>query len=458
MVDPPRTTEQDARVPRQRLKAVYRAAVTGLTRSFDVHLPKCPYRAMGRWALADAGEHHDTFAQIFGIKQLVSMTTLLLDSVGTVEETWNRLLPFSAVINAWLTHEVVSDNLAIGLGFPAELDTPPMKARRALIYRFNAEMQRVLDEGSPRTSRARRAVAEVFSRYDTEVSIFAHMLAPEKYRALAGDFATHHGTTVEDIERCVSAALCANILSCADTVVAIEPSPLRQLVRRWIGDRYASVTHLMQSEPLSPEELLEHGTRTILVVPTLGFYCHALAHASGQAPRMTSELVFGPLEQALRSAAARVRLLNDLGTPLLLCSRDERHELLHGLHVHACGPGGGGAGVPLLGEVLADVLADVELPSMTRLAKDASYGEINLGFHGLGHRTLAEGTWRAFVDRFDYYADRYRQLRDDAKRSLETLAEELDDERYGRMIETFVQFHEHIYRRHYHSDTGEYAI
>ncbi len=441
-------TDQFATIPRGHFEALYRATVTGLARSFEVHVPDCAYRDLATWALTCTGKHHERFAQIFGVNQLAVMTTLLLGRVVTTDEAWGRIIPLSAVINAWLTHEVVSDNLAIGLGFPGHLDDPAMAVRRGLIYRFNQNMDRALGKRAPAGGLERHPTAEPFACYDARISIFSNMLAPKKYRALAAVFAGEHDVDPQSIERCVSSALCANILSCSDTVAAIGHPHLQSLVRGWIQDRYRSVTHLMQSKTLRPAELVEHGTRTILVAPTLGFYCFALAHAGGRAARMTPEIVFGPLEEALRAAATRVRLLNDLGTPLLLCSKQERHELLRGLVVdHSSDT-----------LTLADALTTIELPSMTRLAKDALFKETNVGLHGLATQPLTDDSWRRFMARFDEYAELYRQARDTMAGALVTLASDLGDERYGLMIETFVEFHEHIYRQPYHLSTGEYAI
>jgi hypothetical protein len=431
----------------ERFKELYNKTIERLVASFETHVAESPYRHFGKWALTSTGPEHDDFAQIFGIKQLTRMSALLLERTATRKETWRAVLTPTAVINTWLTHEVISDNLGIGLGFPSSFDDEQMHVRRELIYRFDAEIQRILELPGTRSISAEEA-AIPFLQYDGKESIFSHMLAPEKYRCLARTFAVHSAESAESVENCVSAALAANILSCFDTLASMTHGKLKELTRRWITSRYMAVDKLMKTEGMTTDELIDYGACTILVAPTLGYHIDSLANANGDSKRIDTQAIL-PLEQSLRSAAVLVRLLNDLGTFLLTCSSEERDIAFEQASAEF--------GVTRY-QPLADVLVRFQSPAFTRLAKDAIFREINLALHGLGHRPASVAVTDEFHRRIRVYAEIYTQEKSRMNVALERLQEQLRDDQYGTIIASFVGFHENLYNNHYHTNGGEYAI
>lgn len=432
----------------RRVGAMTEATLAGYRHSLDSHMPPCPFRELAQWAMTDDHPGHHRFAQINAISQLVKMTTILLSPVVAAEDGWPGVLLAAGTMNAWQVHEVFSDNLAIGLGFPAEYDDDAMSRRRALLRRFNDEVLESLASSPP--TKTRDELNEIFHPFNEQVSIFQQSLIADKHRELARSFATQRTDLNEDmIEHCMAPILTANILSCGEVVSFIEHAELKELVRRWLGYRYSSVNTLMSVQSIDAPELLDHGGKTILVVPTLGYYVYALAKANGVLDKITPELVSGPLAQALRSSAILVRLLNDLGTHLMVATAEERRSVLAELVADIKSDNA---------EVFVSELAKLDSPKLTRFTKDASFREINLGFHGLAHKATTAGLLDKFCARIEFYATAYREHRDNMLKNIEQVTQHVGDPRCGEIIASFVEFHELLYQQHYHQDDGEYAI
>jgi hypothetical protein len=156
------------------------------------------------------------------------------------------------------------------------------------------------------------------------------------------------------------------------------------------------------------------------------------------------------LGRALHAAATIVRLQNDLGTRMLIAAPAERRRAL--LQVLECAAG------PHASPTLRDALSDQGHVMLTRLVKDARFGEFNLGLYGLLHAPLTHDVLEVLLARIDEYAGDYRR----SWRVLETLGHPLDEgtgsTRCKHVIMSFARFHEELYMHQHEASQGEYAI
>jgi len=411
-------------------------------------MPPGGFRALACWALETHQPQHHAFTQLLGINQLVTMTTTLLGPLARTPEQWVRLSRLAAIMNAWQVHEVFSDNLAMGLGFPPEFDDDPEAARRRLLHAFDREIHRTLESRAEGSRPAPGDLSRVFAGGDADISIFEQSLASGALEGLARQFVAQHPShPLPEIDHDVSSILVANVLSCAEVVDAVEHPALAEMISSWLCRRYASVDVLLRGRPLELSALLEHGTRTILVVPTLGYYAGGLVDSE----RLTAALDAGLLPEALRLSALLLRLLNDLGTTLLTSSsqrtRARCRELASTLLARR-------------GEVpcIADALLYVRDDAATRLLKDARFREFNVALHGLSHREVDPVVVEELTARIEHCAAVYREQSHALSTALEQLTRCLGDPRCSLMLRSFVEFHEVMYRCAYDSSAGDYAI
>jgi hypothetical protein len=78
-------------------------------------MPSSAYRDFYLWALSSENPHRQTFLEVNGITQLVKLTITLLDGLVDSQD-WPQLAEASILMSTYQIYEIVSDNLAIGLG------------------------------------------------------------------------------------------------------------------------------------------------------------------------------------------------------------------------------------------------------------------------------------------------------------------------------------------------------
>src|SRR5687767_14205729 len=107
-------------------------------------MPAGPYRDFTAWAYSADNPRRHEYLQSTGVIQLVTMNTRMLTGL-VEEEDWPGMLRHAGRMNAYQVFEVVSDDLAIGLGHPV-LDEA--QARRLdLIGALNRAMLQALAPG-----------------------------------------------------------------------------------------------------------------------------------------------------------------------------------------------------------------------------------------------------------------------------------------------------------------------
>src|SRR5262249_50589916 len=147
-----------------------------LSAAIAQHMPAGPYREFASWALSPQNPRQQEFLRLCGLKQLVSMNSAVLS--GLIEDLdWPLLLKQAGLMNAYQVLEVISDNLAIGLG-EVILDETALQ-RRSLVSSLNRAMVEALIPG--RQTPAMLLLAGHAQHFASHASGFDQSLAATKH-------------------------------------------------------------------------------------------------------------------------------------------------------------------------------------------------------------------------------------------------------------------------------------
>ena len=428
----------------------YRASVAAF--------PPGPYRDFCLWVL-DQPDLRPRWLQLIGLEAVVRMTNQVMTASAPTMRT-DAVAPYVAAMNVYQVFEIVSDNLAIGLAVPT-LDAESA-VRRRVLYEFNAELVGMLHASRQIGTSRPPWYAEA-----QQISGAAQSLAAAEHRSLADAYRQRcaglvasrpanrscerddprpSGVDVDELDRSIGPCLLSNRDTAASLLRMVADQPTAGYVRESLARRYAAVNRLLEQPPAEPAELVALGADTILVEPTLAYYCGVLG-ARLLPARAWGEAVAEALRQLLADAAVAVRLLNDIGPGLLEHAAPERADLLAAL----------GPGATLRDSLLAP--AEGRIDSLTtRLRKDARFDEFNVGLDGLRDEPWNAATRRAFAERLDYLADRYVHSRRAITAGANLLTARSGSRLLGDVVVRFVGFHRALYRHSFQSDAGEYAV
>lgn len=425
------------------------AAALGLTRrgleeSLRRHLPACAYQDYCLWMLRAEHAPRERWMDLMGLSQMVHLFMYLLKDVAR-EQDWRPLLEGVVPVNIYQMYEVVSDNLAIGLARPGAADTHH-EARRRVLHAFNAAMVARLQGASEPATLGLAALQPDAAH----VSLFAQSLNPAKHRELAELYLAQHPHVLPSaLENAVWPCLVANIESCAALASLSAGSPVASLVRQGLIARYQGVNALLEEPDMPFERRVRIGADTILVVPMTGWYVGVLAELH-QEPHIQALCQEGLLLEVLEDSALLLRLLNDLGTTLLVRPESERRSMLQPLREaasrHPTAP---------LDALLREV--GPTSPVLSRILKDVEHGEFNVCLHGLMDAP-ASRSLEPFESRLADSARLYGQHRQRWEVNLGRLRERLTQDAIPHIIHRFVTFHEKLYTHRYSEQLGEYAV
>lgn len=422
--------------------------LSALVNSIERHAPGSVYGKFCAWCLHDQNPQRKLFLQVLGIYQLVNLTTKLFENLLS-EEEWEILLPYCAVLNAYLTCEAVSDNLAIGLARPKSKDGQASQ-RRQVLQTFNqATIERLRG-----TIPAANHLLSPVERLTRQISMFKSSLSPQKLIYLATSSVKDlRRWSLQDLNTSLQAVLVANAETCCEVGQTLEGFAGATIVSAGLIDRYESVNRLLSNEKLTRSERVHVGTHAVLVLPTIGYYITVLANQVRPRPTFETLVANGTVATALYDAALLVRLLNDLGTPLLTMQAPERQTLMqefrifwqtHFLPTHS------------IFEVLAKF--SETCVALTRIRKDTMFGEYNLALDLLPPTGgITEGL-NALEENLNYYSELYGRHYKRLEKMTIQMTECLEDDLVSKVIWQFVNFHEWLYSNSFASNTGEYAV
>lgn len=413
-------------------------------------MPAGAYRDFTIWACSPKNPRQQEFLQALGVLQLVNMNTTLLSGLVD-EDRWPSMLHYASLMNAYQVMEVISDDLAIGLG-NTDLDDGD-RLRRGLVSAVNRAMIETLTPG--RSQPAVLLLAGPARAAAKQTSGFEQGLTPAKHADMAAEYALSlaaQGKTVpppQEIDFGLWPALVANVETCRELVDAMEGTATASLLRQGLTDRYRAADRVLFAEHLSRLELASLGAQTILTAPTLAFMLGALlekVQPVGGYPRM---IACGWITDILADAALLIRLQNDVGTRLLRMAPMQQAAALNevsGQDGHH--PGGS---LDLLRRRGRD-------PVFTQLFKDLVNGESNVALWHARRASEPKETWQALAESLAYYAGLYAQHSARLASGLAALDERLGDRRAGTVIERLVRFHERRYANSHTDLSSEHAI
>ncbi len=423
------------------------ASRTALTEAIARHMPAGAYRDFVAWAFSARNPRQQEFLQATGVVQLINMNTTLLSGLVS-DDRWPAMLRYASLMNAYQVLEVISDNLAIGLGRSA-LDAPDLQ-RRTLVSTVNRAMIETLTPG--RRTPAVLLLAGQAHEAARQTSGFHQSLAADKHTSVAEEYALFlqaqgkPAPPLEELEYGLWPALVANVETCRELIEAMGGTATLGMLRQGLMDRYRSVDRTLYAENLSRLELASLGAHTILVAPTLAFLVGALAEKVHGLSGYQQNIKNGLVPDVLADAALLVRLQNDIGTRLLRMAPPQQAVTLQRARGSDTTAG------------VESLLHHGDDPTFTRLHKDLVNGESNVALWHARRADSPDDQWLALADSLAYYAGLYAQHSARLTAGLATLDERLGDRRPSTAIERLVRFHERMYA-HRHTETfGEYAI
>ena len=425
---------------------LFKATVQGYQSSLYQHMPLSDYRNFNIWALSAKNPHNNVWLQIIGIPQFTKLTQTLLGT-SVPAEKWDELVYYTTLMNAYLIYETISDNLAFGLAAKRPDDTS-YDLRRDILINFNNAM-------AARLKGDRVSSDLILTRIKPKVekiSSFNYSLTGSEQTEIAAAFLqAAPNCTMEAIEFGAWHSLVANIQSCADLVDKMQRYQLGDTLRQGLIQRYEAVNDLLLDRVHSKDALVNVSINTILVIPVLTYYISVLTEVLQPNRALATLVENGTLQKALEDAALMVRLLNDLGTGLVVTNQ-YHSTLLNDLY----------ARLPPSADpetTFADMLMEhsKQVQLMTRIRKDISFAEYNVSLHSLMTSPPNTTSLLLFGSNLVYYQEQYRQARDRLNANLQTISQTLKTEHVSHLIYQFVTFHEHIYQQNFDEQAGDYA-
>jgi hypothetical protein len=332
---------------------------------------------------------------------------------------------------------VVSDNLAIGCAAPR---LPAIGSRCTLLATFNTAVIARLTDTSHVRSDALWLAPSVMPR----ISLVDQSLTAAHLRAMLATFQRDHPKVI-GVEHDLWPLLIANGETAHRVAIAVQTDPFHDLVVSGLIARYAGVNRLLESRDVTWDERLITGRDTILVQPVLAYYAALLQTTMAPEP-----LEAHAIASALQQAAVLVRLLNDIGTPLLeMSDRDRAHQIqqlrCQAYQTHVT--------------VLQDLLRDAVEPAVwTRLLKDLQYGEWNFAIDAVPASTPVAAQLDSLEQHLSQAARIYAITQETFGSSTTCLKHSgALAGQIATLTERFVQFHRALYQQLFTSTTGEYA-
>jgi hypothetical protein len=420
--------------------------LSGFESSLHRHMPDSPYRSFYLWGLRQENDFSKTWQEVIGIPQFVNLTVYLLADF-VKEDDWERLLEFSSVMNSYLIYETLSDNLAIGLEHvPRGRTQESYTLQREVLYNFNNAAIMRLEGSDLSTSQLLQPSFHTMQN----ISCFAQSLTQEELSALATQFAVQYPhMTLDDVEYGAWPALVANIEACCEVADIMQDSLLSTILRKGLAWRYQAVNRLLLPDELPVNQVVDVSTYAILVIPVLSFYISVLMEALYPNDRLILAVQNAKLAKALYDAALLVRLLNDIGTQLLV-NEEARRASLEVLRSKA---------QKTASASIYDLLLDTsdKFNFLTRIRKDICYGEFNISLRNIQE---ADGRTEA-IELLDtsltHFAHVYAKVRKRMMISLDEIAQLMQDDTASKLITKFVKFHEYLYDQPFDTQAGDYA-
>ncbi|MCC6615995.1 MAG: hypothetical protein IT320_21170 [Anaerolineae bacterium] len=410
-------------------------------------MPPSPFRDYYLWGLDPNNVYHDAWLQLTGVRQTVQFAARVMGTQFD-PQMFLQLARFAAPMNLYLTFEVISDNLALGLAeYLPNDDTFFLRAH--LMHDFNIAVCSALN-GYERDAHELLAVNESLAG---RISTFRQSLSPMKHAALADAYLNHtRYVPPEDLEYSLYPLLLSNFQAATDLAQHSKALVTGHLIRRGLYRRYLSADRALLDPNLTMGQVVSVSTYAILILPVVAYYLEGVASAIGVREELTRVTQNGVLYKSLYHAALLIRLLNDLGSGLIKQEQEDRKLMLREMYAHSRE-----MGADTLTGFLRNI-SDQYGSRLTRIAKDVKHGEFNVALYNLRHSAPFDYSFGSFGDRLGYFSQLYRQKYARMQQYLDIMAQQLGDDTLSNLVERSVLFHERLYDNPYTQERGEYAI
>jgi hypothetical protein len=418
------------------MDAFTEAHILGLKHSLDT-MPASSYRDYLDGLLSQEPLNQE-WVKLIALESLLEMTLKLFNGILEPEEI-EAITPYIVMMNVYQVYEVVSDNLALGLTKADSEDE-----RRHVLKAFNEIMVRRLLNMEVDYETHFRPYQDAFSR----ISTFEQSLSPHKHQRFATEYSAQNPCAdMQAIEYSLYPQLLVNIEGARALVDSLAGSRSQELIRTSLIRRYRDSGVWLYGENFDFDELCYFGTGSILVVPTLAYYIAVIGEILRKTPNFRYIIEDNSLASALEMTALLVRLLNDIGSHLLISDNDTRKAVLRELaqkHQET-------------GLEFSDLVLDLFVKSphiYTRLRKDIHFGEYNL----LLAMLPKDGAIHSFGKYLQSFVQRYDETYAQLQVVLQHINQRLGDSFVSIMIMRFIRFHELLYSNASNTPEGEYAI
>lgn len=431
-----------------RLQLALDYIVPFLQQSVQYHMPPSAFKDFYLWGLDASNPYHDTWISLIGLKRIVQFT---LQSVAAPFK--DTQIPtfalYAAPMSIYLTFEVVSDNLEFGLNERDPRDRTHY-LRAHLIREFTYAMCMRL-KGSQATAASLLSREELIAR---RISTYHQSLNPEKHRLISDAYLRQYAhASSKELDAGLLPQLIMNIESANDLVRQTCSHQTADLIHMGLYRRYRSAERIYRDPNLSLARIVSHGAYTILLIPVLAYYLEMGANALGVADRLRTTIANGTLARALYQCSVLVRLLNDLGTPIVMQSPEQRYDLMTQLRSRARQNGAGNIRTFLRKQVSGQL----DRSLLNRIAKDVETGEFNIALYNLPHINPLDQALLTFGDRLDALSRIYHRTDADFRLVLNEISDTLGTDTISKMIRSVVDFHFTMYNHDYREAEGDFA-
>lgn len=416
-----------------------------LINSLPKHMPGGLYREFYSWGFSRENPVRDAWLQTTGLTQLVKLTVNLYEGLAP-ESDMARLVEYCIPVNIYQVYEIVSDNLALGLAHRAPEDKT-FAERRSLILEFNRAMDTRLQNFTTSGDKLFNPAKSMME----DISSATQSLSPHKHMVLMRTYLNiRRPPSTKELEYAIRPLLVANIEACADMVTSTQKYQLGKMIQHGLINRYRGVTGLLSNRDLELSERLDLSTNAILVAPIVANFISGLCEEVNPVENFQKVVQNNTLSEALYLVALLIRLLNDLGTGLIMQAAEDRANFFDGLRRREASD-----------ETIVSIVREAVQTHgslLTRIDKDVRHGEFNLAFYDLYDKPSIEDALNTFEQRIRYFAQLYRESRARLMTLLESMSLTLKDERAGAIIHRCLVFHEQLYAHSFEEAEGEYAV
>ncbi|MBI1281559.1 MAG: hypothetical protein GC179_25760 [Anaerolineaceae bacterium] len=418
-----------------------------LALSAQHYMPDMPFRDYYVWALSEQNDQRSVWHQLIGVRQTVLLTIKLMGDMLT-DDQWDVFSQRVAPVNAYLIYEYFSDALALGIGREA-LPEEASILRHQLLHNFNEAASNYLQDKTRITEQYLSSLEPLSNR----VSIFKQSLSPQKHEAIANAYLDHHAMVhIHEIEYSTFSLLLANLQMCMDVVSRTEGQATSEMIRQGLLDRYQASNQLLYDTHDSLGNMLVSSAHATMAIPIIGYYIQSMISTKGLEKPFTAIVEDGTLHEALCSLSVLIRLLNDIGTPLIVQTAQERAAFIARLQKQQ----EQFSHVRRMSEFL-DQVSDEHATLLTRIIKDLRHNEANLALHQINDYESMQDAIAQFGEQLSNWSLLYQNQAAQLKQSMETISRQMQDRSVSQLLWRCLKFNEQLYSHAYTVADGEFT-